>query len=139
MRRVNPCGRVSSCVFVGVFISARAGDGTDGRQFDRRLRGENGSEEMDDIDGGREERRVTGNPSEALLSLFNYHPSLALPITPTHTHTGYIPTHVRTQWKVAVQWWNLLQKVGLCSVGGEVSRDTGLGTGSLYAFSAADL
>ncbi|KAE8290119.1 Otolith matrix protein 1 [Larimichthys crocea] len=29
----------------GVFISAGTGDGTDGRQFDRRLRGESGGEE----------------------------------------------------------------------------------------------
>lgn len=83
---------MSPCVFVGVFISARTGHGADGRQFDRRLRGANGSGGMGDIDGGRDERRVTGNPSEALLSLFNYHPSLALPITPTRTHG----THTRT-------------------------------------------
>ena len=41
----------------------------------------------DDSDGGRGEGGVTGNPSEALLSLFNYHPSLALPASPLHTHT----------------------------------------------------
>lgn len=81
---------VSSCLFAGVFISAGTGGGTDGGQFDQRLRGESGREERGDSDGGREQGRVTGNPSEALLSLFNYHPSLALLITPTRTHT-----HVR--------------------------------------------
>lgn len=69
-------------------MTARTGDNLTGG-----LRGENGSEEMDDSDGGREEKRVTGNPSEALLSLFNYHPSLALPITPSHTHTHTVDTH----------------------------------------------
>lgn len=52
-----------------------------------RLPGESGRDEGDDSDGGREGRQVTGNPSEALLSLFNYHPSLALLITLKHTHT----------------------------------------------------
>lgn len=115
-------------------------------QFDRRLRRESGREERDDSDGGRERGRVTGNPSEALLSLFNYHPSLALLITPTHAHTHthvrayslHILTYTRTQWDVILKWQIHLHKVGLCYVGGEVSRDTGLGTGSLYAFSAAD-
>lgn len=52
-------------------------------QYDRQVaRREAGGEERVDSDGGREQGRVTANPSEALLSLFNYHPSLALPITP---------------------------------------------------------
>lgn len=123
-----------------VFICTGTGDATSWRQFDRRLRGENDREERDDSDGGREGRRVTGNPSEALLSLFNYHPSLALLITPTHTYThrSLVLTHPHTRWEVASGWWIHLHKVGLCCVGGEVSRDVGLGTSSSYAFSAAD-
>lgn len=102
-------------------------------QFDRRLRGESGREERDDSDGGREQGRVTGNPSDALVSLFNYRPSLAVLITPTHVHT-HTSTCVRIHALGSCAEVILLHKVYLGYVGGF----SGLGTVSLDPFSAAD-
>lgn len=74
-------------------------------QYDRQVvRREAGGEERVDSDGGREQGRVTANPSEALLSLFNYHPSLALPITPCELFAHQVCVYVCARVHVCAAW-----------------------------------